>query len=125
MNSPVIPEIGVAEEFHIMDLATRSLVARAPELLRRLPGAFAAGLAVRAHGEVADMMEFPDEGHEILHTRNLDRMVMGMTRWFGDVLLSRRPDLASHGLGCAVDFPDGVSAPLPAGPASPGPSAPA
>lgn len=38
MNAPGIPEIGVAEEFHVVDLATRSLVARAPELLRRLPG---------------------------------------------------------------------------------------
>ena len=38
MNDPGIPEIGVAEEFHVVDLATRSLVARAPELLRRLPG---------------------------------------------------------------------------------------
>lgn len=73
--------------------------------------------AVRANGGVADMMEFPDEGHAILRTHNLDRMVTGMTRWFGDVLHGRRPDLASYGLGCTVDFPDVVPAPLPAGPA--------
>lgn len=76
--------------------------------------------AVRAYGGVADMMEFPDEGHAILRTHNLDRMVMGMSRWFGDVLRGRRPNLAAYGLGCAVDFPDVVPDPLPAGPAPAG-----
>lgn len=33
-----IPELGVAEEFHVVDLSTRSLAARAPELLQRLTG---------------------------------------------------------------------------------------
>lgn len=71
--------------------------------------------AVRAHGGVADLMEFPDEGHAILRTPNLDRMVMAMTRWFGDVLAGRRPSLAAYGLGRAAEVPEVAGA---AGPAA-------
>ncbi|MFD5869414.1 alpha/beta hydrolase family protein [Corynebacterium sp. NPDC060344] len=59
--------------------------------------------AVRAAGGCAEMMEFPDEGHEILRSHNIGRMILGMSLWFGDVMAGRCPDLAARGLGCIVD----------------------
>ncbi|MDO5513227.1 S9 family peptidase [Corynebacterium sp.] len=59
--------------------------------------------AVRAAGGCAAMMEFPDEGHEILRSHNIERMIEGMAAWFGDVVAGRRPDLTSRGLDCVVD----------------------
>ncbi|MBL7496458.1 carboxylate--amine ligase/circularly permuted type 2 ATP-grasp protein [Frankia sp. CNm7] len=37
MSGPLIPAVGVEEEFHILDLATRQLVPRAEEILEVLP----------------------------------------------------------------------------------------
>jgi len=37
-NAPVLPTIGVEEEFHVVDLKSRELVPRAGEILNRLPG---------------------------------------------------------------------------------------
>ncbi|PMC62003.1 S9 family peptidase [Corynebacterium xerosis] len=69
--------------------------------------------AVLAAGGCAAMMEFPDEGHEILRSHNIDRMIAGMSMWFGDVIAGRCPDLASKGLGCMVDV--GEAAPRQSG----------
>ncbi|MFD5869415.1 glutamate--cysteine ligase [Corynebacterium sp. NPDC060344] len=38
MKTLSVPKLGVEEEFHLVDLATRSLASRAPDLLQRLPG---------------------------------------------------------------------------------------
>ena len=38
METLSVPKLGVEEEFHLVDLATRSLAYRAPDLLSRLPG---------------------------------------------------------------------------------------
>lgn len=52
--------MGVEEEFHLVDLTTRRLTARAPELLRDLPGDFAAelqGCVVEMKSGVVDTLE--------------------------------------------------------------------
>ncbi len=50
-GAPANPTLGVEEEFHVVDLATRRLVGRAPELLDRLP---ADGYTAELHRSVIE-----------------------------------------------------------------------